>query len=262
MNECLVLRDFVHEFHHLDMYRRELKKFLELRKTASLQYADRINLSEYKQSLVNILDKYIDADGVELLTKQITITDREQFARAIDTLGSDTSKAEAIAAQTKRTITEKMDTDPEFYTRFSMKISQILEKMRLGKLADVAALQQLKLIEDKVVLKKDDALPSAIAEKKGADIFYRNLRDCFNAFSIPDSEYITIVLDIHRIIHQEAIVDWYKNGDVKRRIMNALDDYLYDALRKGRGMNLSDDNMKSIIASVLTLAENNHEIFS
>ena len=40
LSECFVLQDFVHEFKHLDLYKRELKKFVELRKSASLQYAD------------------------------------------------------------------------------------------------------------------------------------------------------------------------------------------------------------------------------
>lgn len=262
LNECFVLQDFVHEFRHLDIYTRELKKFMELRKTASLKYADRVDLSEYKQSLVNILDKYVDARGVELLTKQINITDRKQFEEAIETLGSDKSKAEAIAAQTDRTITEKMDSDPEFYERFSKKISEVLQKMRDGKMADVAALKQLKLIENDVVNKKDDSLPPAIVASKGSDVFYRNLQECFRKYDIPESGFVPIVLDIFKIVKQEAIVDWYKNVDVKRRIMNTIDDYLYDVIKKGKNIDLSDHDMKLIISSVLTLAENNYEIFS
>lgn len=262
LNECFVLQDFVHAFPHLNMYTRELKKFMELRKTASLKYADRVDLSEYKQSLVNILDKYVDARGVELLTTQINITDRKQFEEAIENLGSDKSKAEAIAAQTQRTITEKMDSDPQFYERFSKKISEILQKMREGKLADIAALKQLKLIENDVVHKKDDSLPNTIIGEKGADVFYRNLKECFKKFAIAEDVFITIVLDIFEIIKQEAIVDWYKNIDVKRRITNTIDDYLYDVVKKEKEIDLSDDDMKIIISSVLTLAENNYEIFS
>lgn len=262
LNECFVLQDFVHEFEHLDMYTRELKKFMELRKTASLKYADRVDLAEYKQSLINILDKYVDAKGVELLTKQINITDRKQFEEAIETLGSDKSKAEAIAAQTEKTITEKMESDPEFYERFSKKISEILRKMHEGKLADIAALKQLKLIGDDVVNKKDENLPAAVESVKGSDIFYRNLREDFKKFSVSEEVFIEIVLDIFRIVKEEAIVDWYKNMDVKRRIMNTIDDYLYDVVKKEKGIDLSVDDMKLVISSVLTLAENNYEIFS
>ncbi len=262
LNECFVLQDFVHEFKHLDVYKKELKKFMELRKAASLKYADRIDLSEYKQSLINILDKYVDAKGVELLTKQVNITDAKQFEEAIENLGSDRSKAEAIAAQTQKTITEKMETDPEFYERFSKKISDILEEMKRGKLEDIQALKQLKLIRDNVVDKRDEGLPEIIVANVGSDIFYRNLREFFENHIKDEQEYIETVLDILNIIKHEAIVDWYKNVDVKRKMRNAVDDYLYDEIVKQKNIELSSDEMSNIINEVMQLAENNHEIFS
>ena len=261
LNECFVLQDFVHEFDHLDLYKRELKKFMELRKSASLKYADRVDLMEYKQSLINILDKYVDARGVELLTKQVNITDRKQFEEAIDNLGSDKSKAEAIAAQTQKTITERLDTDPEFYEKFSKKISEILEKMRQGKLADIEALKQMKLIEDDVVNKKDEGLPAEIGSHKGSDVFYRNLRGQFDDLKLGEEVYIAIVVDIFSTIKKEAIVDWYKNMDVKRKMKNSIDDYLYDVVKGQKGIDIDSDRTKSIIDTVTQLAENNFDLF-
>lgn len=262
LNECFVLQDFVQEFKYLDVYKRELRKFMELRKAASLRYADSLDLSEYKRALVNILDKYVDAHGVELLTKQVNITDRKQFEEAVENLGSDKSKAEAIANQTQKTITEKMETDPEFYERFSKKISEILEKMRLGKLADIEALKQMKLISETVVLKKDTDLPKQIEAVKGSDIFYRNLRDVFIQYSLSDDVYIDIVVDIFNILQKESIVDWYKNVDVKRKMMNSIDDYLYDNVKSIKAINLSNEDAKTIITEIMKLAENNNEVFS
>jgi type I restriction enzyme R subunit len=261
LNECFVLQDFVHEFKHLDLYKRELKKFLELRKSASLKYADRVDLLEYKQSLVNILDKYVDARGVELLTKQVNITDRKQFEDAVAELGSDKSKAEAIAAQTERTITEKMDTDPEFYEKFSKKISDILEKMRQGKLADVEALKQMKLISDDVVNKKDESLPDKIELQKGSDVFYRNLRTELDDLNLSEDAYIATILDIFTIIKNEAIVDWYKNMDVKRKMRNSIDDYLYDVVKGEKGIDIDNEGIKVVIDSAMQLAENNFDLF-
>jgi type I restriction enzyme R subunit len=261
LSECFVLQDFVHEFNHLDLYKRELKKFIELRKAASLQYADRVDLLEYKQSLVNILDTYVDARGVELLTKQVNITDRKLFEEAIDNLGSDKSKAEAIAAQTERTITEKMDTDPEFYEKFSRKISEILEKMRQGKLADVEALKQMKLVSDDVVNKKDESLPEKIESIKGLDVFYRNLRTQFKDLNLTEEVYIATILDIFTIIKNEAIVDWYKNMDVKRKMRNSIDDYLYDIVKGEKGIDIDNDHIKIVIDTAMQLAENNFDLF-
>ncbi len=261
LSECFVLQDFVHEFKHLDLYKQELKKFIELRKSASLLYKEKVDLSEYKQSLVNILDKYVDTRGVELLTKQINITDKKEFEEAIEKLGSDFSKAEAIAAQTERTISEKMDTDPEFYDKFSKKISDILEKMRQGKLVDIEALKQMKLISDDVINKKDESLPQRIEVEKGSDIFYRNLQNEFEGLNLDEELYVSIILDIFNIVKNEAIVDWYKNMDVKRKIRNSIDDYLYDIVKCEKGIEIDNDQIKIIIDTIMTLSENNSDLF-
>lgn len=100
-SECMVLQDFAHEFEDLDIYRRELKKFMELRKTATLMHEERVDFSKYRNALVKIMDDNIKADEAELLTEEINITDKELFDKAIEEIGSDKSKAEAIAAQTR-----------------------------------------------------------------------------------------------------------------------------------------------------------------
>lgn len=260
-NECLALQDFVHEFKHIDVYKGQLKKFLELRSAASLKFADREDLSEYKLALVRILDKYIDAEKVELLTKQINIHDSESFQEAIEELGSNKSKAEAIAAQTQRTITDKMETDPEFYHRFSDKVDEILKKLREGKLADIEALGQMKLISDQVINKKDEEVPAEIQTKVGADVFYRNLRELFVNYKLTDVVYVQIVAGIYDIIKTEAIVDWYKNPEVKRIMSNKIDDYLYDHVGQELGIKLSNNDLQSVVREAIQLAEYNYEIF-
>lgn len=260
-SECLVLQDFVHEFKHIDVYKNQLKKFLELRSSASLKYADREDLTEYKLALVKILDKYVDAERVELLTKQINIHDADNFNKVIKELGSNKSKAEAIATQTQRTITEKMDTDPEFYHRFSEKVDSILRKLREGKLADLEALGQMKLISDQVINKKDTDVPDEIQAKKGADVFYRNLHPVFASYNLTEPVYIQVIAGICDILNAEAIVDWYKNPEVKRVMKNKIDDYLYDFVGQSLGIKLSNDDLQKTIQEVMQLAEYNYDIF-
>lgn len=256
-NECLVLQDFVSEFKHIDTYKRELKKFMELRKATSLRYADKVNLAEYKQALVDVLDKYVDARGVELLTKPVNITDREAFEREMENLGSDKSKAEAIAAQTEKTIRENIDSDPEFYERFSKKISEIIEKMRQGKLADIEALKQIRDAKEKVINKEDDQLPGAIQNVQGADVFYRNLQEFI---PVDEGVYNEIVLTILNLIREESIVDWYKNQDVKRRMMSRIDDYIYDVIQGEYNIDINPEDSRRLIKKIVELAEYNYEI--
>jgi type I restriction enzyme R subunit len=203
----------------------------------------------------------VDAEKVELLTKQINIHDSESFNEAIEELGSDKSKAEAIAYQTQRTITEKMDTDPEFYHRFSDKVDSILKKLHQGKMADLEALQQMKLLSEQVINKKDTEVPAEVAAKKGADVFYRNLRPGFASYNIPDTSYIEIISGVYNILKTEAIVDWYKNPEVKRVMANKIDDYLYDHVGQTLGIKLSNEDMQTIVREAMQLAEYNYEIF-
>src|SRR5690606_7684378 len=97
---------------------------------------------------------------------------------------------------------------------------------------------------------------------KGSDIFYRNLRDNVNDYNIEEETYIQIVLGIVEIIKKETIVDWYKNLDVKRIIMNKIDDYLYDEIKMKQNIELSIKDTKKIIDDSIQLAEYNHELFS
>ncbi len=259
--ECMVLQDFVHEFKHLDTYRGELKKYMELRKVASLRYAERVEFDKYRQAFIKIMDDNIKADEAELLTKQINITDRDAFEKAVEELGSDKSKAEAIAAQVDKVTTERLDTDPKFYQRFSDKVTDIIIKMREKKLADIEALKQLKLIKDEVLNKEDDNVPVKVKEKKGADIFYRNLQDNLEKFNLSDEQYTEIIIGLFDALKEEIIVDWYKNFEVKREISNRIDDYLYDEIVMARGVKLDNDEMKKIVEEVIRLATENHNLF-
>ena len=63
------------------------------------------------------------------------------------------------------------------------------------------------------------------------------------------------------ILKQETIVDWQKNVDVKRKIANVIDDYLYDKIKGEKRVDIDSNFIKKTIDSVMKLAENNFELF-
>jgi len=262
-NECFVLKDFVNEFKLIDTYRRDLKKYISLRKTSDLVYADGVDLTEYKRSIVQILDQYIDVKEVEFLTKQVNINNREEFEEVVDSLGSDASKAEAIAHQTNKVISDKMDSDPEFYRKFSERVNEILRKLKEKKMADIEALKQMKLIYGDVLDKKDADTPESIKGNPGADILYRNVKELLKTAGIAkDGEIIEIVLELLSVIKKESVVDWHKNSSAKKIMMNALDDYIYDVLIVEKGLEIDSELSKKLIGQVVDLAEYNHSVFA
>ena len=261
LNECFALRDFATEFKHIDTYQKELKKFTELRRDVRMKYADEEKLDAFKRPLIKLLDKYIDAKGVELLTAPVDITDPERFGQAIEELGSDKSKAEAIAAYMNRTIHEKEQEDPEFYTRFSEKIAKVIKSMKDGKITDAEALGQMKLIKDNVLSKKDEESPKDIQNIPGASVFFRNLKDDFATYQLDDQTLAGIVLGMLGVIKIEAIVDWYKNAEVQRIMASRLDDYLYDVVKVEMSINITSEETRNIVDKAIQLAVHNHEDF-
>ncbi|MFH2062857.1 MAG: type I restriction enzyme endonuclease domain-containing protein, partial [bacterium] len=262
-NECLALKDFGAKFNKLDTYKRELAQFTRLRHDVRMRYAEDINLAEYKKPLTDLIDKYVDTTGsVELLTAPVDITDPERFQEAIDNLGSDKSKAEAIAAFADRTIRERMDQDPEYYKSFSEKIQSVIDKMHEGALAAAEALGQIKLLNDEMVNREDSGAPEAIRDVKGAPIFFRNLKIHFEDTAVTDEQYQKIVLGLIDVMKNETIVDWHRNPEVIRIMSNRLDDYLYDHVRQKLGVGLSGEATARIAQSCIDLAKNNVDLFS
>lgn len=258
--ECLDLKEFGNKFDNVDLYKSELKKFHNLKKTAALQYGDHVDLRKYKLELVKILDDNVKAAAAEVLTEEIEVTDRNKLKEAIEELASDTSKAEAIAAQTTRQITERREEDPELYYRFSKRINEIIEAMRQKKLSDIEALNQLRIISDEALNKRDNELPLEISSQPGADILYRNLVDGLHL--VTDAElYTKIITELTQALKQSATVDWWRSYEVRRKMRSKLDDYLYDVVTKKYKIPLTYDDIEAIIETVMTLAENNHNTF-
>ena len=257
-SECMVLRDFVNNFDNIDLYRRESKKFMELRKSASLLHGEDVDFSRYKGELTKIIDKNIKAEEAELLTRPVNITDSKLFDQALESMGSNRTKAEAVATQTLTVIQRLDDKDPEFYRKFSEKITAIIESMRASKLADLEALEQLEAVSKQVLDKDNSDLPPKIAGVQGADFLYRNLKD---SLKLEEELYQQTILDICEIIKRNIRVDWWKNQEVKRVIRNKIDDYIYDELKIGKNIDIPSGQVEEILNDIMKFAENNQEVF-
>lgn len=254
--ECLSLESFGEKFGEdkIAKMKMDAKKFQELKKSAALQFGDHVDLHKYQLELVKILDENIRAGEAEVLTDEIEITDRNKLNEAIEELGSEKSKAEAIAAQTERRISMRRDQDEALYDRFSKRIRELLDAMRAQKMADVEALEQLRLIDEEVEQKKDSDLPGSVQAAKGADIMYRNLKDLL--FDMDEDTYNQAILTLTTIVNESATVDWWRTYEAKRQMRSRLDDYLYEQLH------ITDyDRIDKIIDAAMNLAENNHHIY-
>ncbi len=238
-------------------YKKDLKRFVEIKKTTQLSLAEKVDFSKYKDQIMRLLDKYVTAKDVEVLSKEISLSDMREFNQYIedDKNGlSDKSKADAILAQTKKVIKERYEQDEAFYGKFSELIDKILQELKQAKKEDLAALlAQAKECQKSVTDYEDSDIPEQLRKNKIYHPFYRNIRKFFKS---DKKDYSQIVEDIVQIIKAHKIVDFQNNTSVKREIFFAIEDYLFDEVDE----KLSADTIEQIVNTAWNLAVQNKDM--
>ena len=238
-------------------YKKDLKRFVEIKKTTQLSLAEKVDFSKYKDQIMKLLDKYVTAKDVEILSKEISLSDMREFNQYIedDKNGlSDKSKADAILAQTKKVIKERYEQDEAFYGKFSELIDKILQELKQAKKEDLAALlAQAKECQKSVTDYEDSDIPEKLRKNKIYHPFYRNIRKFFKS---DEKDYSQIVEDIVQIIKAHKIVDFQNNTSVKREIFFAIEDYLFDEVDE----KLSADTIEQIVNTAWNLAVQNKDM--
>lgn len=238
-------------------YKKDLKRFVEIKKTTQLSLAEKVDFSKYKDQIMRLLDKYVTAKDVEVLSKEISLSDMREFNQYIedDKNGlSDKSKADAILAQTKKVIKERYEQDEAFYGKFSELIDKILQELKQAKKEDLAALlAQAKECQKSVTDYEDSDIPEQLRKNKIYHPFYRNIRKFFKS---DEKDYSQIVEDIVQIIKAHKIVDFQNNTSVKREIFFAIEDYLFDEVDE----KLSADTIEQIVNTAWNLAVQNKDM--
>lgn len=238
-------------------YKKDLKRFVEIKKTTQLSLAEKVDFSKYKDQIMKLLDKYVTAKDVEILSKEISLSDMREFNQYIedDKNGlSDKSKADAILAQTKKVIKERYEQDEAFYGKFSELIDKILQELKQAKKEDLAALLvQAKECQKSVADYEDSDIPEKLRKNKIYHPFYRNIRKFFKS---DENDYSQIIEDIVQIIKAHKIVDFQNNTSVKREIFFAVEDYLFDEVDE----KLSADTIEQITNTAWNLAVQNKDM--
>lgn len=262
LNVCRSLPDFYSKIapEKLDYLAKDLKRFIEIKKITQTVMAERVDFSKYEDQIRKILDKYVTAEGVEVLSKPINLSDVMEFNRFIEDANnglSARSKAEAIAAQTQKTISERWEQDPIFYDKFSRQVKAIIESLRIAKKEDLdSLLQQAKKLQKEVDDYEDNDIPESIREQKPLHPYYRLLRQELSG-NASQEQLIQIAQSINKIIQQEKIVDWKENIEVKRQVRDRLEDFFFDEVKEEMDLDISVEFIENFIENVWNLATRN-----
>ncbi|TSA51739.1 type I restriction endonuclease subunit R [archaeon] len=262
---CQMLYDFTRKFdaEKLHRYQGDLKKFAELKKIQKIKNAEEVDFSKYENQIRRILDKYVSSEYVVELTEPLQIRESSKFNEYIANTErglSDRSKAEAIAAQTKKTIKENYHRDPEFYRRFSERIERLIADLKDAKKEDLRALLgQAREYQEHVSGYEADDIPDLIKNKKEYHPFFRNLQSELKKNPVPPDRLCEMVKAMVDLIDRQKIVDWHRNIEVERQVRTGLEDYLFDVAKDEYGILLATNEIDNIVTLVWNLAVENRE---
>ncbi len=262
LQTALASDEFYDEFNtqQIGFYKSELKKFQSLRLSVQFRYAEKVSYKEYEPRVRKLLDTYIDAERVELLTKDVNIFDKDKVEEALETYGkSPASKADFIAHQMKKVITENMDKDEAFYKKFSQLIEETIKNFQEGRLTEKEYLESIQKTRKDLTDGYQDGIPEKLQNKPKARAFYGALNEVLNKKldkSISKNKVAAAGLEIETIVENLIITDWKKNVDIQNRMENEIEDFLISK-RTQLGIEISFDEIDAILIKCLRVAKNN-----
>lgn len=248
----------------LRQYKEDLKRFQNLKKSVKLRYAEEITYKDYEPKIKKLLDTHIQAHEVIQINEPVNIFDEITFGqvkegRGIYTAKSTSSKADAIAHATKRTIIERMEEDPALYTKFSKLIQQAIDDFKSKRITDLEYLNHVIEIRDKVVKRERDYIPEKLSNNEDAQAFYGVLEPFFKNRHLNKADMEDICADtataVHGIFQRNRKVNFWDDADAQKRVINEIDDYLYDEVKGEKGIDFSLEQIDDIIERSMQLAQ-------
>ncbi len=230
-------------------YKAKMKFYSELRKAVKICYFEKVDFGKYEKQMQKLLDTFISAKEVNQLTKLVNIFDTE-FEAEIERVVGDNARADAILSASTAVITDKMESNPAYYEKLSLRIKAIIEEYKGKRLTEEEKLKQAKEIRELLMseeMSEEAEYPESIKKNRQARAFYDNLTDSFSEvmqsvderiWVAEESAYVSnpqedllaqTVMKINDIFKEASRKpDWKNNSDMRKHIAGEVEELFWD----------------------------------
>lgn len=242
-------------------YKNDLKFFLNLRVSLKSRYAESIDRKEYEAKIQKLIDTYVTTDEIIQVTEPVDIFDTEKFKAEVEKKVSTRSKADTIAYRISRTISEKWEDDPIFYKKLSELLKEAIAKYskqimdeaeRLKN--DNAYLNRVTEILTMARTRTGDDIPISILNNEVAKAFYGVVFEKIKKYDATKDSAAGLALKIDKIILDNQYVDWIKNTDLQNKIINDIEDVLFE-FKDTNKIDITFDDIDFIIDESMKIAK-------
>ena len=214
-------------------YKQKVKFYNELRKAVQLRYHEACDFGKYEAQMQKLLDTYVNAQGVNELTKLVNIFETE-FDDEVQRVEGKNAKADTIISAVSAVVKEKMDSNPAFYKSIAQQIQDIIDEYKAKRLSEEEKLAKVKQLKDLITgaLKpNEDRYPKEFNGKEILFAIYDNLLDILGDVGLMDVETVAknLSLKFYEIYEKASKKpEWHKNKDVENEITSQMEDALWD----------------------------------
>lgn len=245
----------------ISTYKNDLKFFLNLRVSLKSRYAESIDRKEYESKIQKLIDTYVTSDEIIQVTEPVDIFDTENFKAEVEKKQSTRSKADTIAYRISRTISEKWDDDPIFYKKLSELLKEAIAKYSQQIFDEAERLKNDNLYLNRITeiltmakTRTGDDIPISILNNEVAKAFYGVIFEKFKKYSISKDIVAELALKIDKIILDNQYVDWIKNTDLQNKIINNIEDVLFE-FKDTNKTDITYDDIDFIIEESMKIAK-------
>lgn len=242
-------------------YKNDLKFFLNLRVSLKSRYAESIDRKEYEAKIKKLIDTYVTSDEIIQVTEPVDIFDTEKFRAEVEKKVSTRSKADTIAYRISRTISEKWDDDPIFYKKLSELLKEAIAKYSKQIMDEAERLKNDNAYFNRVTeiltmarTRTGDDIPISILNNEVAKAFYGVVFEKIKKYDATKDSAAELALKIDKIILDNQYVDWIKNTDLQNKIINDIEDVLFE-FKDTNKIDITFDDIDFIIDKSMKIAK-------
>lgn len=242
----------------IELYKNDRDFFARLRVNVQRRYADVVDFRDYQPQIKKLIDTYVGTGDIEKLNEPVNIFDTEAFEEEVARQTGDASKADLIAHNTSRIISERMEEDPVFYKKFSQLLEETIRAFHQERLIQASEyLSKVRNIMDSVVTRTGDDVPDTLRDRDVAKAFYGCVKEVMekNGGNGQRSDvWAEAAIGIEDVIRTRRIVNWEINTDVQNQMRNEIEDFLLE-LKDNYGLEMTFDQIDAIMEQCLDIAK-------
>lgn len=248
----------------IEQFKADLRLFVKLKASLQNRYAERVSFKEYEPRIRKLIDTYVQADYVRVITEELNIFNKNEVNEAIEEYGkTPASKADFIAHTMKRVITENRHKDEAFYKKFSQILEDVIQAFQEGRIQEAEYLKKVLHARDQFEKGYVDDIPDLLVSYPEARAFYGLLLEVIQAkfgdevIEREREKLAQIGKEMAKIIERKVIRDWKNNDDVQNQMSNAIEDYLLLNTEELQ-FELDYDSIDLILEKSIKVAKNNY----